>query len=96
MADLAYTALKAAADDPAWKDRVRVGLELAAITIGGADASDRLARSVIADPNAWTDRFALPVALGFIGQPDLATSHVTDGDIFSRINFLWPAFKPPA
>ena len=57
-------------------------------------AEDALGRFVRNQLDAKAREYALEVALGFIGLASLDAPTVSDADIFSRVNALWPEWLP--
>ena len=91
-----YAQIVTAAADATWKARVKAALITAAvnITVDAPNTAldqqrDRLARAVLSDPDGWTERFNLPVALGFTSDNDLAAANVTDAEIDTRVAAVW-------
>jgi hypothetical protein len=98
---MTYDTLVTASNDPAWKRRVRTSILAAAIAIADDAPSgtlnrdrDKLARMVLANPEEWTDRFNLPVALGFVAGVDLAEGTVSDANIDTRVASVWNDLIP--
>jgi hypothetical protein len=94
-----YAQIVTNAADSTWKARVRAAMVEAAIAIS-VDAPnsvldtrrDRLARNVLTNPDEWTDRFSLAVALGFLADTDLSAGNVTDAEIATRVSAVWNDF----
>jgi hypothetical protein len=83
--------------DATWTGRVKASLVAAAIAISVDSPAtaldmrrDRLAREIVRSPDAWAERFALPVALGFLAQNDLAS--VSDASIDTRVSSVYNDF----
>lgn len=95
---LSYADISSQAADQAWIDRVKIALVSTAVDVKTSNApanilatrQDRLARSIIADPTLWAARFAIPVALGFVANANLAG--VTDAAIFARVDAVYDDF----
>lgn len=102
MPDMLYSAMLAHANDPGWVARVTVAVTLTAANVkvkaapSGATeiAEDALGRLILQSPATYGARFALPVALGFIGDADLEPGTVTDAAIFARVAALYRSFLP--
>lgn len=94
-----YETVTVAASADAWRSRVKTALIKAAIDITVDSPSgdlntrrDRLAREILRDPDVWTARFAVPVALGFIADADLSDVAVTDPEMDTRIASIFNDF----
>lgn len=100
---MTYDALVTAAAADVWKRRVKASLAAAAIAITvDAPATpldsrrDRLGRAVLNEPDVWTNRFALAVALGFLAGADLLVGTVSDAQVDTRVASVWNDFLEPA
>jgi hypothetical protein len=89
---MTYDTLVTAAAATTWISRVKASLVSAAIAISvdspaaGLEARrDRLARTIMTNPEVWAQRFALPVALGFLADADLGAANATDAEIDTRV-----------
>lgn len=98
-----YETVTAAADGAVWKKRLKTALIKASLNLavdspaaGMETRRDALARSVLAEPDLWVNRFSVPVALGFIADADLSDVAVTDPEMDTRILEVWNDFLPPA
>jgi hypothetical protein len=86
---------------PDWRSRVKgcilrvavADMIKAAPTVAQAPA-DALGRSVVADAESWTTRFMPVVAVQLIGEPNLSSAEVTDGELFSAVIAVWSKFLP--
>lgn len=100
---MTYNVLVAAAQDATWKLRVKGALLKAAIDItvdspaaGLETRRDALAREILLESDKWTERFALPVALGFILSQDLTTAQVNDSSVNDRVSSVFNDFLSQA
>ena len=89
---LNYTQLVAAAADPTFQSRVRASLLTAAINIAVDSPPNSLevkrdaaARDILRNPDLWTIRFSLPVALGFGTKSNATLTDATDAEIDTRV-----------
>ena len=96
---MTYEVLVTAAEADEWKRRVKAALIKAAIAISVDSPSegintrrDTLARQVMLASDVWTNRFALPTALGFEADSDLLIANVTDAEIDTRISSIFNDF----
>lgn len=94
-----YAQIVPASADAAWIARVKASIVTAALAIAVDSPAtpldlhrDRMARLVLLDPELWATRFALPVALGFLGDSDLTVANVTDAEIDTRVSSVWNDF----
>jgi hypothetical protein len=95
---LTYSDISTQAASSNWISRVKVALISTAVDVKTSNApatslaarQDRLARAIIADPDTWAARFAVPVALGFVA--DNLLSAVSDAAIFARIDVIYDDF----
>lgn len=95
---LSYTDIETQAKDAAWIARVKIALISTASDVKTSNTpanilatrQDRLGRAILADPDAWASRFAIPVALGFVANANLAG--VTDNAIFARVDAVYDDF----
>lgn len=103
---------QAALQDTNWQQRVETALVHTAVNVKITDnpanaleerRSD-LGRRIRDHSSQEAQRWALPVALGFMAAANLSAAAISDDDIFSRIDFIWdkmmekvvsPAGEPP-
>lgn len=98
MADQAYVSLMDN-QPPDWHSRIKgcilhtaVNVKIKAAPTVAQGPADALGRSVVADPDSWTNRFAPVVAVILIGEPDLTAANVSDAELFSAVDAAWAKF----